>query len=74
MENKHLIDLSIKYDLNSTEVSKLIDIIYQAGVSEMESPNFKRIATYICETKLLETPIEEVIEELKRKGLITEGN
>ncbi|MEK7548049.1 MAG: hypothetical protein AAB540_04090 [Patescibacteria group bacterium] len=74
MENKHLIDLSIKYDLNSTEVSKLIDIIYQAGVSEMESPNFKRIATYICETKLLETPIEEVIEELKRKGLITEDN
>ena len=74
MENKHIIDLSIKYDLNSTEVSKLIDIIYQAGVSEMESPNFKRIATYICETKLLETPIEEVIEELKRKGLITEDN
>ena len=32
MENKHLIDLSIKYNLNSTEVSKLIDIIYQAGV------------------------------------------
>ena len=71
MENKHLIDLSIKYDLNSTEVSKLIDIIYQAGVSEMESPSFKRIATYICETNLLETPIEEAIEELKRKGLIT---
>lgn len=74
MENKHLIDLSIKYNLNSMEVSKLIDIIYQAGVSEMESPDFKRIATYICEAKLLETPIEEIIEELKRKGLVKEEN
>lgn len=70
MENKHLIDLSIKYGLSSADVSKLVTIVYQAGVTDMESREFQRIATYICEAKLWDLPAEELIEELKRKGLI----
>lgn len=72
MENKHLIDLSIKYGLNSADVSKLAGIIHQAGVTDMESHEFQRIANYICEAKIMDMPSEELIEELKRKGLIRE--
>lgn len=72
MENKHLIDLSLKYDLNAEEISKLVSIVYQAGVNDMESRDFKRITSYICEAKILAMPPEEIIEELKRKGLISE--
>lgn len=72
MENKHLIDLSLKYGLNSAEVSKLVSMVYQVGINDMNSREFQRIASYICEAKLLDMPPEEVIEELKRKGLIPE--
>lgn len=72
MENKCLIDLSVKYGLNSSELVKLTNIIYQAGVDDMNSNDFQRIATYICEMKLLEMPEEELMEELKRKGLVKE--
>lgn len=72
MENKHLIDLSLKYDLNGAEISKLVSIVYQAGVTDMESREFKRVTSYICESKILAMPPEEIIEDLKRKGLISE--
>lgn len=70
MENKHLIDLSIKYNLGETEMSKLINLAYQAGVTDLNSREFQRVANYICEMKILEKPSEEVIEELKLKGVI----
>lgn len=70
MENKYLIDLSIKYGLSSAQVSKLVDMIYQAGIHMIDSREFRRIAEYICEAKLLDMPAEEVLEELKLKGLI----
>jgi len=69
MENKHLIDLSIKYGLNSEETSKLLTMAYQAGVTNMNSTAFLRVADYICQMKLLNMPPEELIEELRRKGL-----
>lgn len=72
MENRYLIDLSLKYGLNAEDISKLVSMVYQAGVDDMESKEFKRVAQYICEAKLIEMPAEELIEELKRKGLITE--
>ncbi len=72
MENRHLIDLSVKYGLSSADVSKLVSIVYQVGVHDMESKEFKRIVTYLCENKLVNIPPEEIIEELKRKGLIKE--
>jgi len=70
MENKHLIDLSVKYGLSSEDISKLVSMVYQVGVDEMDSPQFKRIANYICEAKLIDMPAEDLIEELKRKGII----
>lgn len=70
MENKILIDLSLKYGLTSPDVSKLANMVYQAGVTDIDSPDFQKIATYICEMKLIDTPAEEVQEELKRKGLV----
>ncbi|MBI5753746.1 hypothetical protein HZA40_01215 [Candidatus Peregrinibacteria bacterium] len=70
MENKHLIDLSVKYGLNSEDVSKLVSVMYQIGVDDMDSAEFKRVAGYICGAKLIEMPVEELIEELRRKGMI----
>lgn len=72
MENKFLIDLSIKYGLDSAEVSKLVDMIYQCGVSEVDGREGQRIANYICEMNILSKPAEEVIEELRLKGFIKE--
>lgn len=67
-----MIDLSIKYDLNSEDMSKLVDMAYQAGIRELESVEFQRIASYLCDMKMINDPAEEVIEELKRKGFIKE--
>ncbi len=72
MENKHLIDISIKYGLSDTEVSKLVDTLYQVGIDDVNSRDFQRVASYICEMKLLNKPMEDLIEELRLKGLITE--
>lgn len=69
MENPILIDLSIKYGLDTSEVSKIVNMIYQCNVSDLSSREAKRIANYICEMKLLSKSAEELIEELKRKGL-----
>ena len=70
MENKILIDLSVKYGLDSSQVSELANMVYQAGVTNMDDPKFKRIASYICEMNLLGRPDEEIIEELRRKGFM----
>lgn len=70
MENKHLIDLSVKYGLSSEDVSKLVSMMYQVDLDDMESPEFRRVASYICEAKLIDLPTEDLIEELKRKELI----
>lgn len=70
MENKVLIDLSIKYGLDSSKISELVDLAYQAGVPSLNSREFTRIADFICESNLLGNAPEEILEELKRKGLI----
>ncbi len=70
MENKFLIDISIKYGLSSQQISKIVDMIYQCGIAEVDSREAQRIAKYICEMDLLEKPAEEILEELKRKELI----
>lgn len=72
MENKFLIDIGIKYGLESSDISKLVDMIYQCGINEVDSREAKRVATYLCEMNLLNKPAEEVIEELKLKGFIKE--
>lgn len=70
MENKILIDLSVKYGLNSAELSKLVSVVHQAGVHDTKSRQFHHIANFICESNLIGMPEEKLIEELKRKGLI----
>lgn len=70
MENKYLIDLSVKYGLNNVELEKLSGLMYQVGITDGDSEIFKKVTAYICENKLLERPEEELIEELKLKGLI----
>lgn len=72
MENKFLIDISIKYGLDSSQISKLVDMIYQCGILQVDSRDAQRIANYICEMNLIDKPAEEVIEELKLKGFIQE--
>lgn len=70
MENTFLIDLSLKYGLDSAQVSKIVDIIYQCEIDQIDSREGMRIANYICEMNLIDKPAEEVIEELKLKGLV----
>jgi hypothetical protein len=72
MENKFLIDLSVKYGLSASDLTKLSSIVHQAGFADINSRGFKRVAEFICEMKILELPPEELIEELKLKGLISE--
>lgn len=69
MENKYLIDLSIKYGLSSQDLSKLVDLAYQSGATDMKSRDFKRVVNYVCKMDILEKPTEEILEELKLKGL-----
>ncbi len=72
MENKFFIDLSIKYGLDSADLSKLADMIYQSGYSSLDSPEAQKAAVFIIENGILKKPPEEVIEELKREGLYLE--
>ncbi len=69
MENKLLIDLGVKYGLDSAKISKIAAIIYQAGVQNFNEPEAKAIAEYLCENGLIDKPSEEVMQELKLKGL-----
>ena len=68
MENKTLIDLSVKYGLDSSQVSELSNMAYQAGIKSLDDPKFGEVAKYICENALLGKPDEEIIEELRRAG------
>jgi hypothetical protein len=70
MENKFLIDLSIKYGLDSAQVAKVVDMLYQCGVDSVDAREAQRIANYICEMDLVDKPAEELLEELKLKGLV----
>ena len=70
MENKVLIDLSVKYGLDASALTKITNIAYQSGITDLNSREFTRIANYLCEMGLLERPEEEIMEELKLKGLV----
>jgi hypothetical protein len=69
MENKLLIDLAVKYGLDSSMVSKVATIVYQAGFEDFGVPEAKNVAEYLCETGLINKPAEEIMQELKLKGL-----
>jgi len=69
MENKFLIDLSIKYGLNSSQVAHVVDMIYQCGIEQVDSREAQRIAHFICKMNMVDKPSEEILEELKAKGL-----
>ena len=70
MENKYLIDLSIRYGLKSSDISELVSLVSQTGAKHIDSREFKRVAKYICDAGLLGKPNEEIIEELRLKGLM----
>lgn len=70
MENRFLIDLAVKYGLGDEQVSKVVNMCYQAGQQDINSDKFQRIAKYICAASLVNVPDEEVIEELRRKGFM----
>lgn len=68
MENKFLLDLSVKYGLGDEQVSKTVDMVYQLGYDNIEDKDFQRAANYMCSMNLLNLPPEELLEEMKRKG------
>ncbi|MDP2642538.1 MAG: hypothetical protein Q8P62_01700 [Candidatus Peregrinibacteria bacterium] len=69
MENKLLIDLSVKYGLDSAQISKVAAIIHQSGVATADGPEAIAIAEYLCESGFIDKPSEEIMQELKLKGL-----
>lgn len=68
MENKFLIDLSVKYGLDDQALSKVVDMCYQLGYDRIEDRDFQRAANYICSMDLIGMPPEDLIAEMKRKG------
>lgn len=68
MENKFLIDISVKYGLTDKQVSKVVDILYQLGYYDLNGHELQRAGNYMCSMKLVNLPAEEVLEEMKRKG------
>jgi len=69
MENKFLIDLSVKYGLDDQKLSKVVDMCYQLGFYSIDEREFQRAANYMCSMKLLSMPAEDLLAEMKRKGL-----
>lgn len=72
MENRFLIDLSVKFGLDDKQLTKIVDMCYQLGYDDLNDAELHRCATYMCTMKLLELPAEELIQEMKRKGLFRE--
>jgi hypothetical protein len=68
MENKFLLDLSIKYGLGDEQVSKVVDMVYQLGYDDLSDTKFQRAANYLCTMNLVDLPPEELLNEMKRKG------
>lgn len=68
MEHKVLIDLSVKYGLSDNDLSKLTDMLYQLGYSDLNDKDCQRSAQYICSMNLLKLPAENLLEEMRLKG------
>ncbi len=68
MENKQLIDLTIKYGLDDETLSKVIAIMYQLGYADPTDKTFQKAAKCICDEKLYDMPADDLVEEMKRKG------
>ncbi|MBU1152140.1 hypothetical protein KJ632_04935 [Patescibacteria group bacterium] len=68
MENKLLIDLGVKYGLSDEDVSKIANIVYQLGYHDLGSAKVQKVAHLIAASSLWEKPMEELIDELIRKG------
>ena len=68
MENKFLINLTIKYGLDEGTLVKVVDCVHELGYDDINSSDFQRAAIYICSMNLIEMPSESLIEEMRRKG------
>ncbi|MFA7685497.1 MAG: hypothetical protein WCX95_01715 [Candidatus Gracilibacteria bacterium] len=68
MENRFLLDMSIKHGLSDKDVSKVVDMVYQLGYDNIDDREFQRAANYLCSVNLIDLPPEEVLTEMKRKG------
>jgi len=68
MENKFLINLTIKYGLDEQSLVKVVDTVHELGYDDVNNSDFQRAATYICSMGLIEMSSESLIEEMKRKG------
>jgi len=68
MENKFLIDLSVKYGLDDQRLSKVVDMCYQLEYHDIKEREFQRAANYVCSMDLVEMPPEDLLAEMKRKG------
>lgn len=70
MENRFLLDMSVKYGLEEHHLAKMADMIHQCGIVDLSSDAAKKVGTYLCEMKMMEMPAEEIIEEMRKKGFL----
>ena len=70
MENKTLIDLGIRFGLNSQRLSKVADMVYQCGIEDLNSKEAADIMNFVCEKGLVDDPSEEIIEALRLEGFL----
>jgi len=68
MENRFLIDLSLKYGLDDQDLSKVVDMCYQLGYDDLNDKEFQRAANYMCSMNLVPMAAEELLAEMRRKG------
>lgn len=67
MENKYLLELSIKHGLNDNQISKLADVLYQMGVEHIGDERSRKFVDYMISKNMVEMPIEEILAHF-RKG------
>lgn len=70
MENKHLVELEVKYGYTNDQVNKIVSICDQLEVKSFESDNFKSVTKFIFEKELIEFPSDEIITKIKDSKVV----
>lgn len=65
MENTYLLELGIKYGLDDTKISKLVDVLYQMGIDDIGGEKSRKFVDYMLEHNMIEMPIEEILDHFR---------
>ena len=65
MENKYLLELTIKHGLDDTKISKNLDVLYQMGIEDIGGENSRKFVDYMLAHNMIEMPIEEILDHFR---------